>query len=188
MNLGEGIQEAQSIAGENVVLAHLMKAGLIPKEEPTWEQSAMQQVQKEIKDDPIGNYMRRLKTEQDEKVKDQKRTDDARERVKQGIDAKKEEKALRYNEGKLPWHLVDFRALEPMVRVLAYGAKKYSADNWKKGLSLTEIRDSFIRHMKEWNSGQEIDPESGESHIGHMMCNLLFYAYFTEVDSSKARD
>lgn len=95
---------------------------------------------------------------------------------------------LRYNEGKLPWHLVDFRALKSMVEVLEYGAKKYAEDQWKKGLSLKEIRDSFIRHMIEWNSGQEIDSESGKSHIGHMMCNLLFYEYFTKVDSSKIRD
>lgn len=95
---------------------------------------------------------------------------------------------LRYNEGKLPWHLVDFRALKSMVEVLEYGAKKYAEDQWKKGLSLKEIRDSFLRHVIEWNSGQEVDSESGKDHIGHMMCNLLFYEYFTKVDPSKARD
>lgn len=152
MSLEQNIKEAQSIAGENAVLAHLRKAGLLDK--------------------AVGKGV----------------DEDLRKGEEKFQAELKQDKALRYNEGKLPWHLVDFRALEPMVRVLAYGMRKYSADNWKKGLSLTEIRDSFIRHMKEWNSGQEIDPESGESHIGHMMCNLLFYAYFTEVDSSKARD
>lgn len=36
------------------------------------------------------------------------------------------EKALRYNEGKPEWSLVHFKSLEPIVRVLMYGAHKYS--------------------------------------------------------------
>ena len=43
-------------------------------------------------------------------------------------------KAERHNEGKIKWSLVPFRALEPMVQVLMFGAKKYSPDNWKKGM------------------------------------------------------
>lgn len=99
-----------------------------------------------------------------------------------------QEKALRYNEGKLPWHLVDFKAFEPMVKVLQYGAQKYAEENWRKGLSLKEIRDSFIRHLVEWNSGQDIDEESKCLHLGHLMCNLMFYSYFTTVNPEKARE
>lgn len=108
--------------------------------------------------------------------------------LKDHRDITKSTTGLRYNEGKLPWHLVDFRALKSMVEVLKYGKAKYDEDQWKKGLSLKEIRDSFIRHMIEWNAGNEVDEESGLSHIGHMMCNLLFYEYFTMVDTSKTRD
>ena len=35
------------------------------------------------------------------------------------------EQALRYNEGKPQWSLVDFKSLEPLVEVLGFGAKKY---------------------------------------------------------------
>jgi hypothetical protein len=31
-----------------------------------------------------------------------------------------QEKSLRYNDGKLDWTLVDFKALEPLVQVLEY--------------------------------------------------------------------
>ena len=34
--------------------------------------------------------------------------------------------SLRYNDGKLKWSMVDMQALEPMIRVLMYGAHKYS--------------------------------------------------------------
>ena len=45
----------------------------------------------------------------------------------------KKEMADRFNAGKLQWSMVDFKSLEDMVRVLEFGAKKYSRDNWKKG-------------------------------------------------------
>ena len=92
---------------------------------------------------------------------------------------KDKEKALRYNHGKLKWSMVHFKSLEPMVKVLMYGADKYARDNWKKGLDRQEILDSMQRHLSALIDGQEIDPESQEQHIGHIMCNCMFYSYFT---------
>jgi hypothetical protein len=117
------------------------------------------------------------------------------------------EKGLRYNQGKMKWSYVDFKSLEPMVQVLMYGAHKYStfkdkkgkiirgidipieeahkytlvesgADNWKKGLNPTEILESNMRHLTALINGEEIDPESGLPHAGHMGCNNMFYSYF----------
>lgn len=118
------------------------------------------------------------------------------------------EKALRYNDGKPKWSLIDFKSLEPLARVLEYGAHKYSifiddlgsefkgsevtpekvklwglklkssgADNWKKGLDQKEILDSLTRHLFALISGEDNDPESGLPHIGHILCNSLFYQY-----------
>lgn len=91
---------------------------------------------------------------------------------------KGEFKALRYNQGKLKWSLVHFKSLEPMVKVLMYGANKYAVDNWKNGLDKKEILDSMQRHVASLIDGQETDPESGEHHIGHILCNCMFYSFF----------
>lgn len=40
---------------------------------------------------------------------------------------------LRYNENKPQWSLVDFDSLESMVKVLEYGAHKYSIFENKDG-------------------------------------------------------
>lgn len=88
-----------------------------------------------------------------------------------------EERGDRYNEGKVRWSLVDFPSLEPMVRVLMFGAEKYSAHNWKKGLPVTEICDSMMRHITAFLAGENDDPESGISHVGHIQCNAMFLAY-----------
>lgn len=87
------------------------------------------------------------------------------------------DRALRYNQGKLRWSLVDFESLEPMVRVLEFGAQKYSDHNWKKGLSITEICESLLRHTFAYMSGEDMDPESNMSHIGHIQCNAMFLSY-----------
>jgi Domain of unknown function (DUF5664) len=100
------------------------------------------------------------------------------------FDTKENEKStvgLRFNEGKLRWDLVDLDDLETMVRVLEYGAKKYTDHNWKKGgpsLTKDEILNSLQRHVNAMRRGERLDPESGLPHIAHILCNAMFQAHF----------
>ena len=89
----------------------------------------------------------------------------------------KNDKALRYNDGKPKWSLVNFNSLEPMVRVLEFGAKKYATNNWKKEMPLHEILNSMQRHLAALIDGEEFDKESSISHMGHIQCNAMFYNY-----------
>lgn len=91
-----------------------------------------------------------------------------------------ESKGLRYNEGKVEWSLVHFKSLEPMVRVLEFGAKKYAPENWKKGLDKKKILESMQRHLAALMDGEDVDSESGISHMGHIQCNAMFYNYFNK--------
>lgn len=97
-------------------------------------------------------------------------------------------KSLRYNEGKPKWSLIHFKSIEPMVRVLEYGAEKYTVgdvsgkENWKKDLDTTEVLESLSRHLFALMDGEELDPESGLHHIGHIMCNAMFYKYHKKDD------
>jgi hypothetical protein len=97
----------------------------------------------------------------------------------------KSEKGLRFNTGKLRWGLVVFKALEPMVKVLMFGAAKYTDNNWKKGLPPREVLECMQRHLAALLDGEVNDPESGLPHIGHVQCNAMFYSYFTEVVGGK---
>jgi len=87
------------------------------------------------------------------------------------------DKAMRDNQGKMSWELVDFKSLEPMVEVLMFGATKYAPDNWKKGQPTSELLGSLFRHLIAYKDGETIDPESGKNHLGHAMCNLMFLVY-----------
>ena len=94
-------------------------------------------------------------------------------------------KGLRYNTGKRKWSLVHFQSLEPMIEVLEFGAKKYEPYNWQKGLDQKEVLESLQRHVAKLFDGEEIDSESGIHHIGHIMCNAMFYSYGIKKDNPK---
>jgi hypothetical protein len=95
---------------------------------------------------------------------------------------------LRFNTGKLPWGQMHYGAMEPMIRVLAYGAEKYDDRNWQKGLVPREVLECLQRHLAALMDGETHDKESGLPHIGHVMANAMFYSYFTEVAPEKARE
>ena len=90
---------------------------------------------------------------------------------------KKEEQALRYNDGKLRWSLIDWESLEEMVKVLEIGSEKYDDHNWKKGLPFNEVSESLLRHMFAFMKGEDNDKESGKLHLAHVMCNAMFLIY-----------
>lgn len=83
----------------------------------------------------------------------------------------------RSDPNKRRWDLVDFPSLEPLVQVLEFGAGKYSPDNWRKGLPVREQTASLMRHVVAYMSGEDIDPESGLPHLGHIMCNTMFLSW-----------
>ncbi len=87
-----------------------------------------------------------------------------------------DDKASRYNNGKPQYSLINLECLEPMVRVLEFGAQKYSRNNWLKGMEQTQILNSMLRHISKLLNGELIDEESGLSHIGHIQANALFLA------------
>ena len=87
------------------------------------------------------------------------------------------DKALRYNDNKPRWGLVDFKSLIPLIDVLDYGTRKYAKDNWKLGLKNDEILESLARHLFALMDGEDVDQESKQLHIGHIMANAMFYSY-----------
>lgn len=91
--------------------------------------------------------------------------------------ANADDKALRYNSGKPKWSLVHFPSLEPLVKVLEFGAKKYEAYNWMKPMDKEAILESLMRHLISLFGGEEFDKESELPHIGHILANAMFYSY-----------
>jgi hypothetical protein len=85
------------------------------------------------------------------------------------------EVGMKHDSGKLDYTLVPWDGLEDVVKVLEFGANKYSRDNWRK-VENAEARymAAAFRHLVAHNFGEVNDPESGLPHLAHAGCCILF--------------
>ena len=72
--------------------------------------------------------------------------------------------------------LIDPAFIKGVGRVLKFGADKYAAGNWAKGMEWSRMLGALDRHMLAFKSGEELDPETGECHLYHAGCMLAFMA------------
>lgn len=71
--------------------------------------------------------------------------------------------------------------IQKMGRVMTGGAEKYGRFNWRDHtVSATVYYDAAQRHIMAWFDGEDLDPESGEPHLAHVMacCNIILDAQF----------
>jgi hypothetical protein len=81
---------------------------------------------------------------------------------------------VKHDTDKYPLHLLPFDALLSVACVLHHGQIKYGARNWEKGMDWSRVQAAALRHLFAWSNGEDIDPESGMSHLAHATCCLLF--------------
>ena len=86
---------------------------------------------------------------------------------------------VKYDKLKPDYSLIPPRALDDMVKVLTFGAKKYDRDNWKK---LKNLEDRYfaaaMRHLWAVRRGETHDEESGEHHYAHALCCISYLLEF----------
>jgi len=80
---------------------------------------------------------------------------------------------VKYDTGKPPLALIDRHAIEEIAKVLAFGAKKYEAHNWRKGIAYSRLLDAALRHLYAFADGEDLDPESGLPHVAHAGCCIV---------------
>ena len=87
--------------------------------------------------------------------------------------------AVKYDSGKASMHLLPFKALEEVGKVMAFGAKKYSDHNWRHGMAWSRLLAAGLRHLCSWAAGQDKDEESGLSHLAHAAFCVLALLEFS---------
>jgi len=81
------------------------------------------------------------------------------------------------------WYLFGlWEFVEQVVDVLQYGDTKYPAEdgaNWKRlDNAENRFRDAVMRHWSAYLTGEKVDPETGKSHLAHLITNALFLMHF----------
>jgi hypothetical protein len=82
-------------------------------------------------------------------------------------------KGIKYDEGKPRYELLPPEALEEVVAVFTYGAKKYHDFNYREGLAWSRIFGAAMRHLWTWWRGEELDKETNKHHLAHAACCVL---------------
>lgn len=86
---------------------------------------------------------------------------------------------VKFDNNKLRWDLLPIECAEECVKVLTMGAAKYAPNNWQLVENAEErYYAALLRHLSAWRQGELVDPESGLSHLSHVMCNVVFLLWF----------
>jgi hypothetical protein len=106
--------------------------------------------------------------------------------------SKPAEGALRLDTGKLKLDLISPIAMEGLAGILTFGAKKYAAHNWRKGMVWSRALGSLKRHLNEFEKGIDLDYDencegckaktclnhTGLLHIDQVLCNAMFLSEY----------
>jgi hypothetical protein len=85
--------------------------------------------------------------------------------------------AIKKDQEKPRFDLLDPEFLEGVADVLAFGAEKYSDHNWKLGFKWSRLIAATGRHLLAIMRREDIDPESGKPHVYHLGCSVMFLAW-----------
>lgn len=70
---------------------------------------------------------------------------------------KKEEKGLRYDNGKIRYDLMEPFAIQELAKVFTAGSRKYEDNNWLLGMKWSKMRASLGRHLAAYDKGEDFD-------------------------------
>lgn len=71
--------------------------------------------------------------------------------------------------GKDPLELLVTAGWADEAKVMALGASKYGPYNWREDhIRATTYKGAILRHLRAYFDGEDLDPESGVSHLAHI--------------------
>ena len=77
-------------------------------------------------------------------------------------------------DDKLRWELLPLEDIEDIVKVYTEGAKKYGPDRWQDlPDGIRRYKAALLRHLVEFDKGNEIDEETGCRHLAQVAWNAI---------------
>ncbi|HMS90637.1 MAG TPA: DUF5664 domain-containing protein [Candidatus Absconditabacterales bacterium] len=85
---------------------------------------------------------------------------------------------IKFDKGKSNVELIPGEVLLKVGIILGFGKEKYGKNSWQ---NLDNFEDRYLgaalRHIYQHQSGEIFDSESGQTHLGHALTNLIFLVY-----------
>lgn len=85
-----------------------------------------------------------------------------------------QKKGLKFDDGKVPLDLIPYDALVEIGKVLQAGEKKYGTANWSNGIEMRRLLAAAMRHLGQFNNGEDFDEETNTLHLANSATNLMF--------------
>jgi hypothetical protein len=93
--------------------------------------------------------------------------------------------SMRFNDGKPEVSQLDPEFIIELSELLTISAKKYGKYNWALGQEFHTPYDSCMRHMFKFMSGENVDSESGLSHLLHAAANIMILYRSLKLDKKE---
>ncbi len=77
-------------------------------------------------------------------------------------------------DNKPPLDYLEWGVLDSAARVMKSGADKYGRRNYRDTEILASVYvGALLRHVTAWAAGEDIDPDTGQSHLAHVVANCM---------------
>jgi len=95
--------------------------------------------------------------------------------------------AVKHDNGKPSMALLPSKSLRGIAEAFTYGESKYHAYNYKTGQGLDWDRpfSATMRHLSQWNDGEDRDSDSGLSHLKHAGAAIMMLIDLVESNIGK---
>jgi len=86
----------------------------------------------------------------------------------------------KFDQDKPDLSLLPIEFLTEVSRAMMHGEKKYGRYNYTGGMAWHRPIAACLRHVYAFANGEDLDPESGVSHIGHAGACLLMLSVYVK--------
>jgi len=93
--------------------------------------------------------------------------------------------AKKNDQAKPDLSLLPLPALEQMALAFMYGEKKYGRYNYTAGFESHRLIAACLRHVSQYQNGEDLDPESGASHLGHALASLAMLLHTISLGTNR---
>lgn len=91
----------------------------------------------------------------------------------------------KFDTGKPDLSLIPLPALVEEAKGFMLGESKYGRYNYTGGMEASRLVAAALRHITTWMEGEDNDPESGASHLGHARCCLAMILHTQQLGTLK---
>jgi hypothetical protein len=81
---------------------------------------------------------------------------------------------VKADGAKVRMDLIPPELITGVAEILTLGTAKYEVRNWEKGMRWGRVFAALMRHLWLWWAGENLDAETGKSHLLHAGCCIAF--------------